>query len=182
MNALGRYGGKSFNETLAPAISPRVASTLPSRPVISMVGGRFGISSDWIAGRCAPTQTTTPTTAIAPQSPSTAPQKNRRGRLKPEGEPDFRLLGFSFTLRSRGGGGSSSSASARRLAAFFGLSSDAAMRAFGLSRRAASAAARPNRGSLRPPLFFRPHAIRNTPTLLRRHANAAGFKGRLRRG
>ena len=36
------------------------ASTLPSRPTIWMVGGRFGISSDWIAGRCAPTQITTP--------------------------------------------------------------------------------------------------------------------------
>ena len=74
MNALGKYGGRSFSETLAPAISPRVASTLPSKPVIWIVGGRFGISSDWIAGRCAPTQITTPTTAIAPHRPSTAPQ------------------------------------------------------------------------------------------------------------
>ena len=41
---------------------------------IWMVGGRFGISSDWIAGRCAPTQTTTPMTAIAAHRPSTAPQ------------------------------------------------------------------------------------------------------------
>ena len=32
------------------------ASTLPSMPTIWIVGGRFGISSDWIAGRCAPTQ------------------------------------------------------------------------------------------------------------------------------
>ena len=43
-------------------------------PVIWMVGGRFGISSDWIAGRCAPTQITTPMTAIAAHRPSTAPQ------------------------------------------------------------------------------------------------------------
>src|ERR1700709_152681 len=64
INAFGRYGGRSLSETLLPAISPRVASTLPSSPTIWMVGGRFGISSDWIAGRCAPTQTTTPTTAI----------------------------------------------------------------------------------------------------------------------
>ena len=74
MNAFGRYGGRSFSATLAPAISPRVASTLPSRPTIWMVGGRFGIASDWIAGRCAPTQITTPTTAIAAHRPSTAPQ------------------------------------------------------------------------------------------------------------
>ena len=39
----------------------------------------------------------------------------------------------------------------------------AGMRSLGSSRRSASAAARPNSGSLRPPLFFRPHAIRNTP-------------------
>ena len=42
--------------------------------MIWIVGGRFGISSDWIAGRCAPTQTTTPTIAIAAHRPSTAPQ------------------------------------------------------------------------------------------------------------
>ena len=41
---------------------------------IAIVGGRFGISSDWIAGRCAPTQMTTPITAIAAHRPSTAPQ------------------------------------------------------------------------------------------------------------
>jgi len=35
-------------------------------PAIWIVGGRFGISSDWIAGRWAPTQTTNPTAAIAP--------------------------------------------------------------------------------------------------------------------
>ena len=74
MNAFGKYGGKSFSATLAPAISPRWASTLPSMPTISMVGGRLGISSDWIGGRCAPAQTTTPTTAITPHRPSTAPQ------------------------------------------------------------------------------------------------------------
>ena len=74
MKAFGKYGGRSFSETLAPAISPRVASTLPSKPTIWMVGGRFGISSDWIAGRCAPTQMMTPTAAITAHRPSTAPQ------------------------------------------------------------------------------------------------------------
>ena len=74
MNAFGKYGGRSFSATLAPGISPREASTLPSKPVIWMVGGRFGISSDWIAGRWAPTQTTTPTAAITAHRPSTAPQ------------------------------------------------------------------------------------------------------------
>ncbi|MGY3405291.1 hypothetical protein ACVWZV_001404 [Bradyrhizobium sp. GM5.1] len=51
MNALGRYCGRSFSETLAPAISPRCASMLPSMPTIWIVGGRLGISSDWIGGR-----------------------------------------------------------------------------------------------------------------------------------
>jgi len=74
MNAFGRYGGKSFSETLAPGISPRVAITLPSMPVIWIVGGRFGISSDWIGGRCALTQTITPAPAITAHRPSTAPQ------------------------------------------------------------------------------------------------------------
>ncbi|MGY3463727.1 hypothetical protein ACVW0I_000598 [Bradyrhizobium sp. LM6.11] len=55
MNALGRYCGRSFSETLAPAISPRCASKLPSMPTIWIVGGRLGISSDWIGGRWAPT-------------------------------------------------------------------------------------------------------------------------------
>jgi len=45
-----------------------------SGPVFERLGGRLGISSDWIAGRCAPTQITTPTIAIAPHRPSTAPQ------------------------------------------------------------------------------------------------------------
>src|SRR5437764_11485894 len=78
IKAFGKYGGSSFSETLLPAISPRVPSRLPSRPTIWIVGGRFGISSDWIGGRCAPTQTTTPTTAIPAHSPSTAPQYNSR--------------------------------------------------------------------------------------------------------
>ena len=34
--------------TVAPCISPRVASVLPSRPTISIPGGRFGISIAWV--------------------------------------------------------------------------------------------------------------------------------------
>src|SRR5690242_3673732 len=75
----------------------------------------------------------------------------------------FALLRLSRTFRSRGGGGSSSSSSStlRLAAAFFGLSSFAAgMRSLGSRRKSARAAASPNRGSLRPLAFFRPHAIR----------------------
>src|SRR6202012_4434968 len=55
----------------------------------------------------------------------------------------------------------------RRLAAVFlaGLSSGRGIRSFGPGRRSASAAAKPNSGSLRAPFFFRPHAIRNTPPI-----------------
>src|SRR5215470_14288287 len=105
-------------------------------------------------------------------------------------ERDFmrRLLPerLSLGLRSGGGGGSSSSSSSStlRFEAFFGFSSPAAgMRSLESRRRSASAAASPKRGSLRPLLFFRPHAIRDTPpTIFRAHANAAGFKARLRSG
>src|SRR4029077_6871655 len=64
-------------------------------------------------------------------------------------------------LRSRGG--PPSSLSGLRLPDdFFGRSSLLAQRACGDSRNSLSAAASPNCGSLRPPLFFRPHAIRKT--------------------
>src|SRR5579871_1565469 len=85
-------------------------------------------------------------------------------------------------FRSRGGGdGGSSSSSSSTLgleAAFFGfaISAAAGMRSLGSRRRSASAAARPNRGSLRPPLFFRPHAIRDTPAPLLVHANAPDLR------
>src|SRR5437016_13238664 len=63
-------------------------------------------------------------------------------------------------LRSRG---SSSSLSGLRLVDdFFGRSSLAATRSCGPRRNSASEAASPNSGSLRPPLFFRPHAIPKT--------------------
>src|SRR5437764_14395450 len=107
IKAFGKYGGSSFSETLLPAISPRVPSRLPSRPTIWIVGGRFGISSDWIGGRCAPAQTTTPTTAIPAQSPSTAPQYNRREMPPRARLLDLRLLpprGFRWFGRSVGPG------------------------------------------------------------------------------
>src|SRR5437660_8357666 len=64
-------------------------------------------------------------------------------------------------LRARGG--SSSSLSGLRFADdFFGRSSSAATRSCGPRRSSASEAASPNSGSLRPPLFFRPHAILKT--------------------
>ena len=53
---------------------PRVASMRPSRSTILMVGGRLGISSDWIGGRCAPTQITPPIAAITSHRLATAPQ------------------------------------------------------------------------------------------------------------
>ena len=74
MNAFGRCAGNSFSEMLVPAISPRVARMLPSNPAIWMVGGRFGTASDWIGGRCAPTQMITPIAPITAQRPSTALQ------------------------------------------------------------------------------------------------------------
>jgi len=73
-----------------------------------------------------------------------------------------RLAALRVARGLRSGGGSSSSSSIFRLADFFGLSSPPpGIRSSGDSRK--SAAARPNAGSLRPPLFFRPHAIRQTP-------------------
>src|SRR3954452_6263508 len=62
-------------------------------------------------------------------------------------------------LRSRGVSPSSDG----RLGDFFGLSSAAAMRSAADRRKSASAAGSPNSGSLRPPPFFRPNAIRDTP-------------------
>ena len=57
--------------TVAPCISPRFASGRPSSPTISIDGGRFGISSDWIGGNVRVTKPSTPATAIIAQSPST---------------------------------------------------------------------------------------------------------------
>src|SRR5215510_11876263 len=102
--------------------------------------------------------------------------------------PDFarRLAPLLLTrdLRSGGGGGassSSSSSSALRLADFFRFSSASGIRSLGSRRRSAMAAASPNRGSLRPPLFFRPHAIRKcrshrSPPYANRGTLRAGYR------
>src|SRR5664279_6245240 len=63
-------------------------------------------------------------------------------------------------LRSRG---ASSSSDWRLADDLFGLSSAAAIRSAADRRKSASAAASPNSGSLRPPPFYRPNAIRDTP-------------------
>src|SRR5882724_4500060 len=63
-------------------------------------------------------------------------------------------------LRSRG---ASSPLSSDLRLVFLGLSSAAGMRSAAVRRKSASAAGSPNSGSLRPPPFFRPHAIRDTP-------------------
>src|SRR5260221_14795073 len=83
----------------------------------------------------------------------------------PEPVLDLRLTGLGRDLRSRGA--SSSASRALRLAGgFFGVSSSSSSsptvtRSSGLRRSSASDAAGPNRGSLRPPPFFRPHGIRS---------------------
>src|SRR5262245_20416343 len=78
MKALGTYGGSSFNGSGAPARSPRRASARPWKSTICIDGGRLGISSDWIGGRCAPTQATTPAPPIATQRPTTSVQYAKR--------------------------------------------------------------------------------------------------------
>ena len=62
-------GKEAYNEIFSTHGAMMITVAL-----ISIVGGRFGISSAWIGGRCAPTQTMTPTSAIAAHSPSTTPQ------------------------------------------------------------------------------------------------------------
>ena len=74
MKACGTCFGRLFSGTAEPPMLPRVASIRPLRSTILMVGGRLGISSDWIGGRCAPTQITPPIAAITSQRPATAPQ------------------------------------------------------------------------------------------------------------
>src|SRR5262249_48934711 len=129
---------------------------------------RWGISSDWIGGKCAPTHTTRPTVAIAAHSDSTKHQYIDRPRLSRARDLDRRRFALlSRGLRSRGGGGGSSSSSSSTLRAatgFFGFPSADGMRSLGSRRKSASAAASPKRGSLRPPLFFRLHAIPETPS------------------
>src|SRR5882672_8877721 len=76
------------------------------------------------------------------------PLREGRGLSPPESLPDV-LVGLLLGLD------------------LAGLSSPPpGMRSATDSRRSASAAGSPNSGSLRPPLFFRPHAIRNAHTLM----------------
>ena len=63
--------GISFKGSGSPARSPRRASARPCMSTIWIEGGRLGISSDWIGGRCAPTQATMPTPPIASHRPTT---------------------------------------------------------------------------------------------------------------
>ena len=58
----------------APPISPRVAKMRPSVVLIWMVGGRLGISNDWIGGKWNATQANVPAAAITAQIASTMPQ------------------------------------------------------------------------------------------------------------
>ena len=60
-------------------LSPRVTMTVPSMPAIWIEGGRFGTSSDWIEGRCAPTQ------PIEPDHSYDAPQGKHRAPIDPRG-------------------------------------------------------------------------------------------------
>ena len=46
----------------------------PSAPSISIEGGRLGTSSDWIGGKCAPTQAIAPMAAISSHKPNTTAQ------------------------------------------------------------------------------------------------------------
>ena len=155
MNAFGKYGGSSLSATLVPACSPRTAMVEPSSATIVMVGGRFGISSDWIGGRCAPTQTMTPTTASTAQMPATALQYTTRPiawrtdaitplrGLRLRAPPPALPVGF-----------------------FFGLSSATFTRSCGVRRMSASDSPDPNFGSRLSPAFFLPHAIASsTPTV-----------------
>src|SRR5262245_17409499 len=80
---------------------------------------------------------------------------------------DRRLDPLRLTGAFRSRGGSSSASSLLGLADdldFFGRSSAFGMRSAGVRRSSASAAGKPNSGSLRPPPFFFPHAIRKTPS------------------
>jgi hypothetical protein len=66
----------------------------------------------------------------------------------------------------------------RFAAGFFGLSSAIVTRSCGPRRSSANDAGSPNIGSQRPPLFFRPHAIRYARHPMRQR-KPAGFKGAL---
>src|ERR1700733_5733305 len=100
---------------------------------------------------------------------------------EPTRDFDRRLLPLRLGcgLRSRGSSPESSVLGlADFLADFLGLSSATEMRSCGPSRRSLSAAASPNRGSLRPPLFFRPHAIHERTHHSMRHTSERDLKPR----
>ncbi len=119
------------------------------------------------------------------RSPPTgrAPRPNRTGgtarRARRLADLRLRLTRAAFGLRS--GGASRHRRPARlvlRLADdFFGFSSSADVtRSCGPRRNSASDAPSPNCGSLRPPLFCRPHAIRQRPHRSRAYsAKCTGF-------
>ena len=69
MKARGRCGGNSLIGTSVPLISPRITSGLPSRPTISIVGGRLGTCSDWIGGSVELATAIVPMPAITTQTP-----------------------------------------------------------------------------------------------------------------
>src|SRR5690242_10902025 len=83
MKALGKYGGNSLIVSVPPPASPRVASGRMFSSRMLIEGGRFGISSDWIGGRCAPTHTTAPTPAMPSHSISTTDQYATRAISEP---------------------------------------------------------------------------------------------------
>src|SRR5450631_1305638 len=96
-------------------------------------------------------------------------------------DPRLRLTGPARGFRSRGA--SSSASRALRLAGrFFGISSSSSSlslaftRSCGLRRSSASDAVRPNCGSLRPPPFLGPHAIRKRPRPQPRQTSGRGLR------
>src|SRR5438045_8902052 len=93
-----------------------------------------------------------------------------------------RLLPLRDGRGFRSRGGSSSSSSDLRLADdFLGLSSSIETRSCGDRRNSLSAAASPNSGSLRPLLFFRPHAIRQRPYRSPPHASVGSLRAGYRK-
>src|SRR5882724_10631108 len=98
---------------------------------------------------------------------------------------DLRLR-LARGLRSRGASSSSSLVLGLGALAlgdgFFGGSSSMVTRSCGVRRNSLKEAASPNSGSLRPPLFFRPHAIRKRLHRPMRAPYRVGFKGALSDG
>ena len=156
----------------------------------------LGISSAWIAGRCAPTfffRSEFPATGSAADArrprprrrPARSPPTGRAPRPSRTAGPAGAGARLGLALAAAGSGTRLALARRHRrrhrrrglrLADdFFGLSSAAVTRSCGPRRNSASDAASPNCGSRRPPLFFRPHAIRNAHAA-RCGRLAGGFK------